>query len=60
MFDRPETKSVFSCLAVSHYTKNSDNMVIKEEHLQRDVLVLQSRAVVDLHLRAVACNTHLE
>lgn len=60
MSDRPETKSVFSCLAVNHYTKNSDNMVIKEGRLQWDVLVLQSRAMVDSHLWAEACDTHLE
>lgn len=60
MSDRPETKSVFSCLAVSHYTKSSDNMLIKDERLQRDVLVLRSRAMVDLHLWADVCDTHLE
>lgn len=60
MSDRPETKSVFSCLAVSHHTKNSDNMVIKEECLQRDVLVLWSRAVVDLRLWVDACDKHRE
>lgn len=48
------------CLAVSHYTKNSDNMVIKEERLQNDVLVIQSRATVDLHLWADACDSLLE
>lgn len=32
-------------------------MVIKEECLQSDVLVLQSRAMVDLHLWAHACDS---
>lgn len=47
MSDRPETKYVFSCVAVSHYTKNFENLVIKEECLERDVLVLENWAAVD-------------
>lgn len=60
MSDRPEIKSVFSCSAVSHHTKNFDSTVIKEECLWRDVLVLQSHAVVDFHLWSDACDTHRE